>query len=74
MLKTAQEDILERICVNFRQNRTSRLGCSADTHTHTHIHTQTHTHIHTDTHTDTLGSILTYSVRMTEYKKQERCK
>ena len=29
----------------------------------------THTYIHTYTHTDTLGSILTYSVRLTEYKK-----
>ena len=33
---------------------------------HTHIHTQTHTHTHTHTHT--LGSIATYSVKMTEYK------
>ena len=50
---------IEMICVNFHQNRTSCLGCSADTHTHRHTHT----------HTDILGSILTYSVRMTEYKK-----
>ena len=56
MRKTAQGDILESIYVNFHQNRTSRLGCRADTHTYKH--TQTHTH------TDILGSILTYSVRI----------
>ena len=31
----------------------------------------THTYIHTHTHTHTLGSIATYSDKMTEYIKQE---
>ena len=41
---------------------------------HTHIHTHTHTdaHTHTHTHTHTLGSIATYSVKMTEYKKGKK--
>ena len=30
--------------------------------------TQTRTHAHTHTHTHTLGSIATYSVKMTEYE------
>ena len=30
----------------------------------------THTYRHTDRHTHTLGSIATYSVKMTEYKKE----
>ena len=38
------------------------------THTHTYIHTHIHTHTHTYTHTHTLGSIATYSVKLTEYK------
>ena len=46
MRKTAQEDILESICVNFHQNWTSCLGCSAETHRHTHRHTHTHTYRH----------------------------
>ena len=33
-------------------------------------HTHTHTYIHTYIHTHTLGSIATYSVKLTEYKKQ----
>ena len=35
---------------------------------HTHKHTYIHTHTHIHTHT--LSSIATYSVKMTEYKKQ----
>ena len=39
-------------------------------------HTHTHTYIHTYIHTHTLGSIATYSVKLTEYKncgtKKER--
>ena len=42
MRKTAQEDIPESICVNFHQNQTSRLGCIADTRTHTDTHTYRH--------------------------------
>ena len=50
----SQAHVLETICVKFHQNRPSRLGFRADT----------------DTHTDRQpGSILTYSVKMTEYKK-----
>ena len=61
----ALANILESLCVDFHQNRLSRLGCRADTDTQT----DTHTDRQTDRHTDTLASILTYSVRMTEYKK-----
>ena len=42
MRKTAQVNSVENICVDFHQDRTSRLGFSADTHTHTHTHTVTH--------------------------------
>ena len=38
--------------------------------TKTQTHTNTHTHTHT--HTDTLGSIATYSVKLTEYKNRRR--
>ena len=34
--------------------------------------TDTHTYTYTDTHTDTLGSIATYSVKLTEYNKKRR--
>ena len=60
--KTYKVYILEIIRAKFHQNRFSRLGCSADTHRQTHAHTHAHTH--------TLGSIATYSVKMTEYKKE----
>ena len=51
------------ICGKFHQNRSIRLGCRDDTHTQTHItDRQTHTH--------TLGSIATYSVKLTENKNQ----
>ena len=36
---------------------------------HTCIHAYIHTHTHTYIHTHTLGSIATYSVKLTEYKK-----
>ena len=52
-------NILEIICVKFHQNRLIRLGCRDDTHRHTHRRTHT------------LGSIATYSVKMTEYKKEK---
>ena len=48
----------EYLCEN--QNRLSCLGCRADIDTQTDRHTDRHTH--------TLGSIATYSVKMTEYK------
>ena len=51
--KTTPAHVLETICVKFHQNRPSRLGCRAVTHTQTHRQP---------------GSILTYSVKMTEYK------
>ena len=51
-------NICQIICRKFHQNRFIRLGCRDDTHTHTETDTQTHT----------LGSIATYSVKMTEYK------
>ena len=35
--------------------------------TQTDRQTDTHTHAHTHAHTHTLGSIATYSVKMTEY-------
>ena len=53
-------NICQMICGKFHQNRFIRLGCGDDTHTQTDR--QTHTH--------TLGSIATYSVKMTEYKKE----
>ena len=46
------------ICAKFHQNRHNRLGCRADTERHTHTHTPS-------------VSIATYSVKMTEYKKQQ---
>ena len=54
--KNALTNILESICVNFHKNLPSRLDCRPNTRTHTH--------------TGTLGSILIYSVRMTEYKNK----
>ena len=65
--KTAKKtlaNICQIICRKFHQNRFIRLGCRDDTHTHTDRHTHTHTH--------TLGSIATYSVKLTEYKKQQQ--
>ena len=59
--KMYKVDILEIIRAKFHQNRFSCLGCSADTHRQTDRHTHAHTH--------TIGSIATYSVKMTEYKK-----
>ena len=38
---------------------------------HTYTQTYMHTHIHTYIHTHTLGSIATYSVKLTEYKKTQ---
>ena len=54
--KTDLANICQIICRKFHQNRSSRLGCSADTDTCTHAHTHT------------LVSIATYSVKMTECK------
>ena len=71
--KTYKVYILEIIRAKFHQNRFSRLGCSADTHRQTDTHTHIHTHTHTHAHTHTLGSIATYSVKMTEYKKTHGC-
>ena len=66
---------------NFTQIYPSVWGVAlshTDTHTHIHtysrVHTHTHRHTHTQTHTHTLGSIATYSVKMTEYKKEEATK
>ena len=41
----------------------------------TQTHTHTHTHIHIHSQTDTLGSIATCSVKLTEYKqdRSRRC-
>ena len=52
----------------------SAVWAVALTHTdrHTHAHTYTHTHTHTHAHTHTLGSIATYSVKMTEYKNDHK--
>ena len=50
--------ILEIICSEFNQNLLIRLGCRDDTHAHT------------DTHT--LASIITYSVKMTEYNDNSK--
>ena len=51
-----------KICGKFHQNRSIRLGCRDDNDRHTQ----------TDTQTDTLASIATYSVKLTEYKKREK--
>ena len=67
--KTALENILKTISVNFHLNRSSCFGCRAGTKT-LHGQTDRQTHRHTDTHTDTLGSVTKYSVKVTEYKKQ----
>ena len=56
--KMTLANILEIICVKFHQNRFICLGCRDDTDRQTHRRTHTHT----------LGSIATYSVKMTEYK------
>ena len=55
-------NICQIICRKFHQNPLIRMGCSASTHTQ--IDRQTHTH----THTSTIGSTVTYSVKMTEYE------
>ena len=54
-------NICQIICGKFHQNRFIRLGCKDDTDRQTDRQTDTQTH--------TLGSIATYSVKMTEYKK-----
>ena len=56
--KMTLANILKIICVKFHQNRFICLGCRDDTDRQTDRHTHTHT----------LGSIATYSVKMTEYK------
>ena len=63
--KMTLANILEIICVKFHQNRFICLGCRDDTHRRTDRQTDRRT----DAHTHTLGSIATYSVKMTEYKK-----
>ena len=45
--KTDLANICQIICRKFHQNRSTRLGYSAATHTHTHRRTHIHTHIHT---------------------------
>ena len=54
--KASLANIFKIICGKFHQNRPTRMGCRDDTHTQTHRHT--------DRQTDTLGSILTYSVKI----------
>ena len=49
--------------MKFHKNRPSRLGCRAVTDRHTDRHTDTQTGRQP-------GSILTYSVKMTEYKNE----
>ena len=54
--KTALENILKTISVNFHLNRSSCFGCRAGTktlHGQTHTHRHRHRHTHTDTHTHT---------------------
>ena len=67
--KTDLTNICQIICRKFHQNPPIRYGRSASTQTHTHTHTHTYTHRHIHTHN--LGSIATYSVKMTKYKKLE---
>ena len=69
--KTDLANIAQIICRKFHQNRPIHLSSRASTHTHTHIHIHTHTHTHTYTHTHNLGSIATYSGKLTEYKYGE---
>merc|ERR1712240_749909 len=66
--KTTLANICQIICGKFHQNRLIRLGCRDDTHIQTHRHTDRQT----DTHTHTLGSIATYSVKMTEFKNMDK--
>ena len=54
----SQAHVLETLFSKFHQNRLSYLGCRADKDTLTHRHTHKQPR-----------SILTYSVKMTEYKK-----
>ena len=56
--KMSQAHVLETLFSKFHQNRLSYLGCRADKDTLTHRHTHKQPR-----------SILTYSVKMTEYKK-----
>ena len=49
-----------------------KIDCSVWAAAHPHTNTQTHTHTHSHIHTHTLGSIATYSVEMTEYKKEKK--
>jgi len=72
--KTDSVLILETTCAKVHWNWSSRLFCSADTDRRTHARTHERTHARTHIHTHTLGSMATYSVKMTEYKNNNNKK